>query len=209
MLAMLAMCAMFAMMMLAAGSAFAQENTGLADADAKAGAALYESQCMSCHGPAGASVVPTQPILSGQHAEYLVLSLREYREQTRSHAVMMPLAATLSDIDIANVAAYLSAQTPVVAGAGDMDLAKSAENIYRGGILADGIPACAACHGVTGAGLPPHYPLLSGQYAEYIAAAMRDYANGSRKNEVMQAIANKLTPEQIDALAAYISGLAP
>lgn len=185
--------------------AAAQETIG----DAKAGKVLYEAQCLSCHGPAGGSVVPTQPILAGQHAEVLETAMREYRDKTRNNAIMAPLAANLSDEDIANVAVYLSEQTPVVAGAADMDLAKSGEKLYRGGILVEGIPACAACHGVAGRGLTPHYPLVSGQYAEYTAAALRDYANGNRPNLVMQAVAQKLSEEQINALAAYISGLAP
>ena len=202
-------CCWFAVAFVLQAAAVAEGEPDLANADAKVGKTLYEKQCMTCHGPAGASVVPTQPILSGQHAEVLVSALREYRGKIRNNAVMIPMAANLSDIDIVNLAAYLSAQTPVVAGAADMELAKSAEKLYRGGVLADGIPACAACHGVTGGGLPPYYPLISGQYAQYTAAALRDYASGKRQNDIMNAIAAKLSEEQIDALAAYISGLAP
>lgn len=189
------------------GVAAAQE-TPLVSGDAAAGKALYDGQCLSCHGPAGASVIPTQPILSGQYAEYAARQLRLFRDGGRKNPVMAPLAANLSDKDIADIASYLAAQPPVIAGAADMALAESAEKLYRGGILG-GVPACAACHGPAGAGIPPHYPRISGQYAEYTASAMREYASGARQSAEMNAVAARLSEEQIKALAEYISGLAP
>jgi cytochrome c553 len=98
---------------------------------------------------------------------------------------------------------------PVIAGAADMELAQSAEKLYRGGVIADGIPSCASCHGPAGEGIEPVYPRLSGQHAEYTASSLRAYASGERENSIMQAIATKLSDEQITSLAAYISGLAP
>lgn len=187
----------------------AAQETPLVSGDSAAGKALYEAQCLSCHGPAGASVVPTQPVLSGQHAEYTAAQLKLLRDGGRKNAIMSPLAANLTDEDIANLAAYLAAQTPVVAGAVDMELARSAEKLYRGGDLEANIPACAACHGPAGAGIAPHYPRVSGQYAEYIASSLREFAGGARQNTEMNAIAARLSEEQIDALAEYISGLAP
>ena len=186
------------------GLAEAQE----AAADLRAGGEKYRAVCASCHGVNGASVIPTQPILAGQHLEYLSVQTRLYRDGGRENAVMGAMAKGLSDEDIQNIAAFLSAQAPVIAGAGDMELARSAEALYRGGDLARGVPACSACHGPAGAGIPPDYPRLSGQHAEYVDATLREYAAGARANSVMGPIAARLTEDEIRALAEYISGLA-
>ena len=177
-------------------------------ADLKAGEAKYRAVCASCHGVNGASVVPAQPILAGQHPEYAAAQMLLYRDGGRENAVMGAMAKGLTDREIRDIAAFLAAQTPVIAGAGDLALARSAEALYRGGDSARGVPACAACHGPAGAGVPPDYPRLSGQHAEYVAATLREYASGARENEVMRVIAGRLTEEEIRALAEYASGLA-
>ncbi len=191
--------------------AMAQE-TPLVEGDASAGREIYEAQCMVCHGAAGGSVIPTQPILAGQFAEYTAAQIKAFRDGVRKNAVMAPLAAGLTDAQIADIATFLAAQKPVIAGAADLELARSGEKLYRGGDLAAGIPACAACHGPAGGGIAPHYPRISGQYAEYTASSLREYASGARSGGpggAMNDIAAKLSEEQINALAAYISGLAP
>ena len=179
--------------------------------DTAAGKALYDAQCTVCHGVAGASVLPTQPILSAQHADYLVHSLTQFREGERVNPVMSPMATNLSDADIRNIAHYLADQPPVVAGATDEALAKAGEALYRIGDIEREIPACTACHLPTGEGVTPHYPRLSGQYADYIASSLREYAAGTRKSVsagVMNTIAARLSEEEITQLAAYLSGLA-
>ena len=177
-------------------------------ADLRAGAAKYQAACASCHGVNGASVVPAQPILAGQHPEYAAAQIRLYRDGGRENAVMGAMAKGLTDDEIWNLSAFLAAQAPVIAGAGDLALAASAEALYRGGNLRDGVPACAACHGPAGAGVAPDYPRISGQHAEYVAATLREYAAGGRENAAMQSIAARLTEDEILALAEYISGLA-
>lgn len=177
-------------------------------ADAKAGGEKYQTTCASCHGVNGASVIPSQPILAGQHPEYLSEQTRLYRDGGRKNAVMGAMAKGLSDEEIDNISAFLAAQTPVIAGAADMDLARSAESLYRGGDIARGVPACAACHGPAGAGIPPEYPRLSGQHAEYVAVTLREYASGARENDIMRVISLRLSEDEILALAEYISGLA-
>ena len=196
--------AAFALALAAGFSAWAQES---APADLKAGGAKYQAVCASCHGVNGASVVPTQPILAGQHAEYLEAQTRLYRDGGRQNAVMGAMAKGLSDAEIRDIAAFLAAQTPVIAGAADMELARSAETLYRGGDIVRGIPACAACHGPAGAGVPPQYPRVSGQHAEYVAITLREYAAETRQNNIMTSISARLTEDEIAALAEYISGL--
>lgn len=197
----------FGVLVLSAGAA--AQDTPLIRGDAAAGKTIYDAQCASCHGPAGGSVVPTQPILSGQHAEYTAAQIAAFRDGARANPIMAPLAANLTDADIANIATYLVSQTPVIAGAADLELAQSGEKLYRGGVIEAGIPACAACHGPAGQGIAPHYPRLSGQYAEYTASSLREYASGARLGDAMNDIAARLTEEQIESLSAYISGLAP
>ncbi|WOV90356.1 MAG: cytochrome c [Candidatus Zeuxoniibacter abyssi] len=186
--------------------ALAAESGG---GDVKVGEELYNVQCVTCHGSSGQSIVPTQPILSGQHDEYLHAQIKAYRDGERQNPVMAGFAKNLSDEDIVNIAAYLSSQTPAIAGAADIELAKSAENLYRGGNIARGIAACGACHGPAGEGVVPFYPRLSGQHAAYTEATLREFAAGTRKNDIMNTIAAQLTEDEIKALAAYISGLAP
>ena len=187
-------------------AAFAQESE--APPDLQAGAAKYGEVCAACHGPNGASVIPANPILAGQHSEYLAAQTRLYRDGGRQNPVMGAMAKGLSDEEIRDIAAFLAARPPVIVGAADVELARSAEMLYRGGDLARGVPACAACHSPTGAGIPPVYPRVSGQHAEYAAATLREYANGTRENDVMAAIAKRLSEEEIVALAEYLSGLA-
>ena len=190
---------------LAAGfSAWAQES---APVDLKAGEAKYQATCASCHGVNGASIVPTQPILAGQHAEYLEIQTRLYRDGERQNAVMGAMAKGLTDAEIRDISAFLAAQAPVIAGAEDMALARSAETLYRGGDIVRGVPACAACHGPAGAGIPPQYPRVSGQHAEYVASTLREYATEARANDIMTSISARLTEDEITALAEYISGL--
>ena len=177
--------------------------------DAETGAQLYAQTCLSCHGPGGASQIAINPILSGQHEEYLRRQLIFYRDNPKSNLVMAPMASALSDQDINDISAYLSSRPPAISGAQDMALAESAESLYRGGDISRNIPACSACHGPTGAGVAPEYPALSGQYAEYVITALNGYNNGTRPNAIMSSISSRLTEDEIKALAEYISGLAP
>ena len=183
----------------------AAENQ-LIEGDAAAGRALYQAQCVSCHGVAGGSVIPTQPILSGQFAEYTYAQLQAFKNRTRNNPVMMPLA-DLTDEEMRDVAVYLSGQQLVIAGASDEALALQGQALYRAGAADRSIPSCAACHGPAGAGIAPLYPRISGQHAQYIVNSMNSFRNGDRDNEIMNAIAKRLTDEEIAALSEYISGL--
>lgn len=81
-------------------------------ADAAVGQKTFETTCVACHGAKGVSVVPIYPNLAGQKEQYLVEQLKAFHDGTRVNPIMQPMAAALSDADIANVAAYLSSLKP-------------------------------------------------------------------------------------------------
>lgn len=166
--------------------------------------------CMACHGADGNSVNPEWPSLAGQHRSYLEKQLKHFKAGERQNALMSPMAMTLSDEDIADLAAFYSAQT---ARGGEADPSKVAlgQRIYRGGNVQTGLIACAGCHGPNGRGNPlAAYPALQGQHAVYTALQLRAYKSGERKtspNQMMQNVAALLSDEEIDAVASYIQGL--
>ena len=187
---------------------FAGQQAQAAAGDPAAGKAKSES-CASCHGEDGNASAPIFPKLAGQHASYLGKQLREFRSQKRvDQTVMNAMAESLSDADIADISAWFSQQkiNPEPA-----EKNVHGEKIYRSGIAAKAIPACAACHGPRGEGNPTSvYPALGGQYSSYAAKALHDYKSGERNsdpNEIMRGIAGRLSDEEIDSVADYVSGL--
>jgi cytochrome c553 len=136
----------------------------------------------------------------------LSAQLRAFKDQTRQVPAMNALAAALSEEEIAALSAYFAAQRP---RAEAEEAPPEGERIYRAGIAAKGVPACAACHGPEGQGnAPAGFPLLKGQYAAYTLKALGDYASGARgENTPMRAIASRMSEDEMKAVAAYIAGL--
>ena len=169
-----------------------------------------------CHGPDGNSTIPANPSLAGQHAAYLVKQLKNFQASPdgkpalRQNAVMNGMAAPLSDADIKALAQFFSKQTLKPAVAKDEKLVTEGRKLWRAGDLKKGIPACAGCHGVAGAGLPAQYPSLAGQHPEYIVAQLQQFRDGTRANDpegMMRTIAAKMTDKQMSAVAEYAAGL--
>jgi len=157
--------------------------------------------CYGCHGVANyKNAYPdySVPKLRHQNGAYLIAALQEYRDGTRPHATMHAQAASLSDQDIEDIAAYLQggeAVKPVVAAAG-----KAPKQVA----------ACVACHGENGLGveapLNPKPPVLAGQHEDYLEQALTAYRNGRRKNVVMDGMAQLLTSdEDVKIAAAYFA----
>jgi cytochrome c553 len=171
--------------------------------------------CAACHGADGNSTAPANPKIAGQFAEYLEKQLRDFmagsgKEPRRKSAVMNGMVATLSDSDVQVVASYYASQTLKPAAASDKSLAAEGQKLWRGGDAANRVPACAGCHGPSGAGIPAQYPKLGGQYAEYVAAQLTAFRSGARANDpngMMRGVAAHLTDEQIRAVAEYVAGL--
>jgi cytochrome c553 len=192
----------------AAEVAHATEPAKPAKADPAKGEAKFATVCVACHAADGNSVIPVNPKLAQQHPEYLLKQLQEFKSGKRSSPVMNGFASTLSDDDMKNIAAWLSAQKAKPGSAKDKDLVVLGESIYRGGIAERQIAACAGCHSPTGAGIPSQYPRLSGQHADYAAAQLTSFRDGIRKNSPqMSQVAAKLNDREIKAVADYIAGL--
>jgi len=173
--------------------------------------------CSSCHGPNGNSSNPEWPRLAGQSAVYIAQQLRLFRAGTRDNPIMKPLAGTLSDQDISDLAVYYQAQT--VSGLeADPSFWQAGSALYRRGDKARNIPACIACHGPVGRGnLAAGFPALRAQESVYVAKQLNDYASGARytgnaaqadpNSAMMFTIAKRLTPEDIRNVASYVQGM--
>jgi cytochrome c553 len=179
-----------------------------AKADPAKGQAISTQVCGACHTADGSRGSPANPIIAGQHPEYLVKQLQEFKAGKRNNAIMTGMAATLSDADMRNVAAFYASKSAKPGFAKDKDLVQLGESIYRGGIAAKAVPACAGCHSPNGAGIPAQYPRLAGQHADYTESQLVAFRSGARANSAqMMAIAAKLSDREIKAVSDYAAGL--
>ena len=190
----------------------ASENTHADLAKAKATA---ETVCVACHGSDGNSPTPANPILAGQHRDYLFKQLAEFKStdgkpQVRVNATMLGMTASLNTEDMRGLALYFSQQKQKPASAVDAKRVEAGKILWRRGDPDKGIPACAGCHGPAGAGIPSQYPRLAGQHAEYTETQLKNFRSEERSNDperMMRTIADKLSDKQIKAVADYIAGL--
>ena len=166
--------------------------------------------CAACHGANGNSTNPEWPSLAGLGADYIAEQLKNFKDGTRANPVMMPMAASLSADDMADIGAYFNS-LPNTGLEADPSFWQAGEKLYRGGDAGRQIPACLACHGPTGRGNDPaKFPALRGQQSGYVVKQLNDYASGARStgpNGVMQTIAKRLSPDDIRNLASYIQGI--
>ena len=166
--------------------------------------------CSACHGMDGNSVNPEWPNLAGQHASYIIKQVKHFRAGQRQNVLMSPMAAILSDEDMADLAAYFSSQT-VRGGEAEPSKFKTGQRVYRSGKINEQVMACAGCHGPTGSGIPAAvYPRIGGQHATYAAIQLRNFKSGARTtdpNLMMRNIAAQLSEDEIDAVASYVQGL--
>jgi cytochrome c553 len=176
--------------------------------DTAKGSEKYAAVCAACHGADGNSGTPANPKLAGQHPEYLIKQLQEFKAGKRANAIMQGFAATLSDDDMRNIGYWLASQKAKPGFAKEKELVALGERIYRGGIADRQVAACAGCHGPNGAGIPSQYPRLSGQHADYAVSQLTQFRDGVRKNSLqMNQVAAKLNDREIKALSDYVAGL--
>ncbi len=156
--------------------------------------------CMGCHGIAGyRNAYPSYrvPKLGGQNADYLVLALQGYRAKNRQHPTMQAQAASLSDQDMQDIAAFFAQQ----GGPKTNDVVISG----RAGRGQEKAGACAACHGEAGISTAPNWPNLAGQHRDYLEHALTRYREKARQDAVMQGQVAALSDQDIGDLAAYYS----
>jgi cytochrome c553 len=175
--------------------------------DLQRGQQLATSVCAACHGADGNSVAPANPRLAGQNASYITTQLNAFKSGTRPSPIMQAMAAPLTPEDMQGVAAYFEMQKPAAGAARDKALVERGQQIWRGGIKALGVPACAGCHGAAGHGIPAQFPRLAGQYPDLVLGWLKAYAAGTRPHAVMGPIASKLSENDMKAVAEYTSGL--
>jgi cytochrome c553 len=170
--------------------------------------AELSATCQACHAADGTRGLSANPILQGQHPEYLLKQLREFKAGKRVNPIMQGMVAALSDDDMKGLAAFYGGKKPVAGASQNKDTIALGEKIYRGGVADRHIPACAGCHSPNGAGIPAQYPRLSGQHPEYTEAQLNTFRSGERANNAeMVTIAGKMNDKEIKALADYLAGL--
>jgi cytochrome c553 len=170
----------------------------MAGGDAARGEMLGDA-CLSCHGSEdyrNADPTYRAPKLGGQKASYLLVALKAYRDGHRRDPTMAALAGTLTDQEMADVAAYFASlgNETVATGGSPGGSFKAARN-------------CGACHGQNGIGLSPGWPTLAGQYEDYLVHAINQYRNGKRQGPVMVPLVSTLSDDTIALLAKYFSSL--
>ena len=183
--------------------------------DPNKGKKIASKVCAGCHNADGNSIIPSNPILAGQHPEYITKQLLNFKSQDnkpaeRKSQVMAAMVAPLSTEDMKNLGAYYAQQEPTPGAAKNKELAEQGEKIYRGGIIESGLPACSGCHSPNGSGIPPHYPRLAGQHAVYTVAQLRAFRTEQRANDaknVMREIVSRMSEKEMEAVAEFINGL--
>ena len=177
---------------------------------------IVNQVCAACHGADGSSPTPANPSLAGMPADYITTQLSHFKAGIRQNAIMQGMTAALTDADMVSLGAYFAGQTPKPQQAKDAALAREGQRLWRAGDPANGVPACSACHGPTGAGVPKNYPRLSGQWSDYTLAHLKAFKSGERgmdkggkdiNGRIMVGVVRGMTEAQMKALADYAQGL--
>ena len=202
--------------LLAGPALAAAPSPAAAQNEMERGRKIATEVCAACHGADDNSPTAVNPSLAGQHADYITLQLAHFKAGVRANAVMQGMSAPLSADDMRAVGEYFSRQKPKGLAAKDIELVKAGQSLWRGGDAATGVPACSACHGPTGAGIPKNYPRVAGQYAEYTYAQLKAFKAGERgmdkdgkdvNGRVMNGVVKAMTDHQMKAVAEYAAGL--
>ncbi len=179
-----------------------------ATGDAAAGQAKA-AVCAACHGTDGNSLSPEFPKIAGQVPGYVAAQLEAYKSGARQNAVMAGMVAALSEQDMLDLDAYYVQFETAKASISEDDVAAAerGRELYRIGSSQYSVPACMACHGPSGNGIPVRYPKVSAQWAPYLMQSLREFKSGVRVSEEMNLIAFRLTEQQIQDVSIYMQGL--
>jgi cytochrome c553 len=168
--------------------------------------------CIACHGQQGQGNADAgYPYLAGLPVDYISNQLTAFSSGSRKNAVMQPIAASLSQQDIAAVADYFSGLTNdrlKGPAATPSDASGKGAVLARNGKWAAGVPACFRCHGADGRGVAPHFPPVVGQPEAYLRNQLVAWQTGARSNDplgLMQSVVKSLSKDEIDAVARYLA----
>lgn len=183
--------------------------------DAARGAPIATTLCAACHGADGNSPTAANPKIAGQHAAYLLKQMMDFKagpdgKAARVSPIMNGMMAAFSEEQMRDFAAYFAAQKQTGGELRNRETLALGQRLYRAGDASKGLPACAACHGPAGAGIPDQYPRIGGQFAEYTEAQLKAFRTGERANDLnkmMRMVAERMTDAEIRAVADYIAGL--
>ena len=182
----------------------------LANAQDKAELKATINNCSVCHGINGHSVSPTFPNLAAQQPVYIENQLKAFKDHSRgdpnAQAFMWGMASGLSDQMISQVAEYFASQPPAPPEKGDPKLIAEGHHIFTHGIPAEGVPACASCHGPEAAGRGM-FPRLAGQHQEYLLKQLLVIQTALRNAPVMHGVIRDLNRQQMDAVTTYLASL--
>ncbi|MGA7749313.1 MAG: c-type cytochrome [Gallionella sp.] len=165
--------------------------------------------CQGCHGEVGMSVEGLAPNLAGQYGKYIVKQVHNFQSGTRTHQIMSAVAATVSDDDLADIAAYFASRKKMKGNGSDNKIGKE---LFLHGDMSRMMVACVNCHGANGKGKTPGnpvFPVIGGQNIDYLRGQLINFRDGDRGNSpggVMNIITQKLTDDELNALADYVSG---
>lgn len=196
-------------------TAFGSGHVTSIKGDAARGQAVGATVCAACHAVDGNSIVPPNPKLAGQHAEYLFKQMKNFKAAdgkppVRINPIMNGMIASFDEAQMRDIAAYFAAQKPIANPVKRPDNVALGKKLYQGGDATKGLPACAGCHGPTGAGIPVEYPRIAGQLPEYIEAQLKAFRDDTRTNDpnkMMRMVAVKMTDDEIKAVAGFVSSL--
>ncbi len=194
----------------AVGGALAAEAAPQGAGDAVRGQPIASTVCAACHGPDGNSIGAPNPKLAGQHPEYLFRQMRNFKSGERVNPIMNGMIAPYTEDQMRDFAAYFASQKQVGDASKSKETLELGQKIYRAGIAAKCLPACAGCHGPSGAGIPAQFPRIGGQLSDYLETQLKSFRDGTRANDpnkMMRTIALKMTDAEIKAIADYTAGL--
>lgn len=173
--------------------------------------------CAGCHGDDGNSMVSEFPRLASQYEQYIVKQVLDFQKGHRANNdTMAGMAATIAEVqDAKDIGAYFQGQKMAKEPIAPVDkkLAEQGKKIFQEGNPKTGVYGCVNCHGQNGKGKSPDvsvFPVIGGQHKDYIVKQLKDFKEGRRANDpanMMADIAKKLSDQEVEAVANYLSGL--
>jgi cytochrome c553 len=168
---------------------------------------VVKAKCSTCHGIDGISGEPATPRLAGMNPAYIVKQIKNFAEGRRRNEDMTPLAGELGEDGMQAVAAWYGSQLPIPGKPADTKLAAAGKQLFEEGNGDPDVQPCVACHQAD-AGGNARFPRLAGQSAIYLQNQLGEFKAGRRATDPqMVSIAQKLSAQEIRALAAYLAGL--